>query len=400
VGSSSSSSRRRAPVSVYASGGNGNEEKQKIERLMDKMKNAGWDPDLISAMLRTEAMIADISPDPAVTTFLNFFTTLTYLRGALFMGATYLSGSYTYNLDGDSNLGYILAACTGYFAVGILRSLWTLRNQSILGDEIRSLGEDAERVVRAAMQEITNDSKARQMEQDIKKVEWDPEGLLPPRNEKDGKPLISVADGLDDDQAHAATDEQNPSPGEEGLIAGMERKRARYAVDKFREIIVTKVRERSKEIPATGGALGALSSLDSMIQFDEDDGLSAETLGVSEPLFEAAEKIFKKFDDNADGVLKIPQLESLLAKYKIPCPGQREIDLFGKMVSRSVDEDHKGVSKADFLKFWADAERKSAAKESLDSDFPNGHVSDDDTVHQEVGADAALETVDDEVERR
>mmetsp|Transcript_28403 Transcript_28403/g.46212 ORF Transcript_28403/g.46212 Transcript_28403/m.46212 type:complete len:438 (+) Transcript_28403:110-1423(+) len=345
-------------------------EKEQATDISKKMKNAGWNWPLTEVFesqdwdeIRNEL---DMSP---VDAFSLVVSVTIYFKAAAYVAATYLSLQIIDGLPDEDNWSFVAAACAGYFGIGAFRQLLTLRAQYELNKEILKLDRPDE-VVRQAMEEISDsgrqarDRQLAKFKTGAKNVEWDPEGLLPPRNDEPRS--LFWRDNVEGRKDKDGGD----SVGEGGgLIDGLAKRRAEQAVDRFRDLVVTAVRKTAEKTAASNNsegpaaAMGALASLDTLMSgytASGDDDLTAEALGVEEELFEAAKKLFRRYDDNGNDVLTISELREMARKFDLHLPGDEELSLFAEGCGSS---DNGGLNRADFLRFWADAEKASALSE-------------------------------------
>jgi len=324
-----------------------NEGKEKALELAKKMRKAGWDWPIteVFSSYDWDEIRQDLDMSP-IDAFSMVISVKTYIVAAIYMAATYGALQIINGLPDESVWSAIAAACAGYFGIGVVRQLFSLRAQYELNKQILEL-EKADDILREALQQVTK-SELDEMEEIAEKasgVEWDPEGLLPPSSSEPGI---------------------NVEPEEGGLIAGMEKRRAEAAVKAFREKLVTAVRDdldKSKAQPQ-GSAFGTLSSLDSLVSSfggGQENALTAESLGVSEDLFEAAERMYRKYDDMENGVLSSEQLQEMARRMGTPLPGERETSIFIKKLGAETDG---RLSKDAFLRFWAQAEMEKTGAET------------------------------------
>eukprot|EP00465_Bigelowiella_longifila_P015695 CAMPEP_0185258130 /NCGR_PEP_ID=MMETSP1359-20130426/7103_1 /TAXON_ID=552665 /ORGANISM="Bigelowiella longifila, Strain CCMP242" /LENGTH=426 /DNA_ID=CAMNT_0027843499 /DNA_START=125 /DNA_END=1405 /DNA_ORIENTATION=+ len=339
-------------------------EKEQAADISKKMKKAGWTWPLTEVFesqnwdeIRNEL---DMSP---VDAFSLVVSVTIYFKAAAYVAATYLSLQIIEGLPNENNWSFVAAACAGYFGIGALRQLLTLRAQYELNKEILQLDRPDE-VMREAMEQISDSGRDEQrrrfdkLKAGAKNVEWDPEGLLPPRDEPRS---LFWRDNVEEAEGGGEKVEEG------GLIAGLASRRAEEAVDKFRGLLVTAVRQTAEKAAASADAEGsaaaaaaaALASLDSLMSGYASPGdgeITAEALGVEEELLEAAEKVFRRYNDSGNDVLTISELREMARKFDLQLPGDKELSLFAEGCGGS---DNGRLNRADFLRFWADSEKAS-----------------------------------------
>uniref|UniRef100_A0A7S4DQK3 EF-hand domain-containing protein n=1 Tax=Lotharella globosa TaxID=91324 RepID=A0A7S4DQK3_9EUKA len=96
-----------------------------------------------------------------------------------------------------------------------------------------------------------------------------------------------------------------------------------------------------------------------MSQYSGAEGVSPESLSVSEERFDAAEKIFRRFDENDSGTLYAGELRELARAYDLLLPGDGELTYFVEALGGTSEGSPK-VTKDAFLTFWAAAEKGEA----------------------------------------
>mmetsp|Transcript_2682 Transcript_2682/g.6184 ORF Transcript_2682/g.6184 Transcript_2682/m.6184 type:complete len:441 (+) Transcript_2682:133-1455(+) len=345
-------------------------EREKAAELAKKMKKAGWDWPITEVLERYdwEEVRRDLEMSP-VDAFSMVVSALTFFKAAGYMAATYVSFQLAEGLADRSDWSYVVAACAGYFGVGVLRMLLQLRAQSALTKEIMELNPSDELMLEV----LRNISDKRIQEQmgnanDVQskadRIEWDPEGLLPPRQEGgsifDDVEAKRNARGTGDDTSRDG--DSNSEGG--GAIAAMERRRAAATATGLRERVIEAVEKQLEENleREQSSALGAISSLDSMMAgfgADNSDSISAEALGVTEEAFSAAERVFSRFDDNDTGRLGLAQMQEILRRYGLPALGDREIKILLQTMGAADD---RKLTKDEFLKFWARGEEETVSE--------------------------------------
>eukprot|EP00468_Gymnochlora_sp_CCMP2014_P010556 CAMPEP_0167764248 /NCGR_PEP_ID=MMETSP0110_2-20121227/13906_1 /TAXON_ID=629695 /ORGANISM="Gymnochlora sp., Strain CCMP2014" /LENGTH=401 /DNA_ID=CAMNT_0007651589 /DNA_START=14 /DNA_END=1219 /DNA_ORIENTATION=+ len=311
----------------------------------DKMKRAGWNWPFTGVFQNYdwETIRSDLEMEP-FEAFALVVATVTYFRTALNAAASFASLEISTGMEDGSVWSFITAACAGYFAVGVLRDLWKLKQQSDLNElyketkDLKNLDNimmEALSIIRDDEEDVTDDEIREEMREagmDSFMAEWDPEGVLPKRD----------------------SDEEES----EGFLAGMEERRGQIAANAFRSSITGAVKAMAERKPEAGSALDTLSSLDSMMSgFAENDPeLSPESLGVSKDLIQAAERLFQRYDENGSGVLSPEEIREMARSYEIPLPGDKELKAFVKSIGGS---DESRLSEKEFLLFWAEAETQS-----------------------------------------
>jgi len=117
-----------------------NEGKEKALELAKKMRKAGWDWPIteVFSSYDWDEIRQDLDMSP-IDAFSMVISVKTYIVAAIYMAATYGALQIINGLPDESVWSAIAAACAGYFGIGVVRQLFSLRAQYELNKQILEL---------------------------------------------------------------------------------------------------------------------------------------------------------------------------------------------------------------------------------------------------------------------